>query len=367
MQPLSPPAVVTRERHSDIAPRPAAAPITPVRPDAAYLRVIDPTVEEILAGLARPRRQLNEVNELNEDDDPVDARQAYLCACLAAWSYSGPQALSDIAYRLGFGADAECYPLHVSNSAMFTDTDAFYLRTADGRLGVLCFRGTELDDVTDLLTDIDVLKAPFPHGEGHIHQGFLRALLPVWDPIVKLTTGPDTRVDNLWITGHSLGGALAAITALALSHWGHVGLPPAAPAAPHGLAAPTLRGLFTYGQPMVGDARMAAWADQTLGGLTHRFIYGSDVVPHLPPVLAGRFAHFGQRYRMQDGRFTRVAKGSRPDRQSLSALAELGLGALGFVARRLLPVPIPLSLGDHMPANYLRPCRTAVSPAIAFP
>lgn len=341
-----------RIRRSDIAPRPSAGPIRPVRPDAQYLRVADETVAQILA-------------RVGQVDGMADGRCAYLCACLSAWSYGGGQAMADVAYRLGFGEGAECYALQARNSALFTDTDAFYLRSADGRLGVLAYRGTELDDPTDLLTDIDVIKAPFPEGQGQVHGGFLRALMPLWDAIVALTTDPATRVEHLFITGHSLGGALAAVTAVALGHWGHVALAAPSPGATlHAAGTPVLRGLYTFGQPMVGDEEMAAWAERLLGHLTHRHIYGSDVIPHLPPVSSGRFAHFGSTYRVVAGRFARAEDGGK---QSLSALLDVGLGAAGFVARRVLPLPVPLSLGDHMPGNYVRVCRDAVNPLLAFP
>ena len=50
-----------------------------------------------------------------------------------------------------------------------------------------------------------------------------------------------------------------------------------------------LHGVYTFGQPAVGNADFAdEWAPQ-LGQLLHRHIYARDVVPHLPPTWFGRF------------------------------------------------------------------------------
>mmetsp|Transcript_12332 Transcript_12332/g.25092 ORF Transcript_12332/g.25092 Transcript_12332/m.25092 type:complete len:190 (-) Transcript_12332:199-768(-) len=71
----------------------------------------------------------------------------------------------------------------------------------------------------------------------------------------------------LWITGHSLGGALAVHAAVDLR-----------------LAGNEITGVYTFGQPRVGNRAFAQWFSAGLGTsrphyrVTHRF----DPVPHLP-------------------------------------------------------------------------------------
>jgi triacylglycerol lipase len=296
------------------------------------------------------------------DNGPLpdgDRRAAYVCAALSAWSYSSVQTLCDVGFRLGFGEKSLCYPLSVHNSALFVDTDAFFLRSQDGRLGVLAFRGTELDRPTDLLTDIDVVGVPYPEGRGQVHAGFLASIAPLRDRIRSLTTNSATKVEHLLVTGHSLGGALAVLGAL------HVMC--------SGPGKSPLCGAYTFGQPMVGDAEFAQWANDQLGGLLHRYIYKRDLVPCLPPWTTGDFAHFGHVHRVIDGHFQDAGE---EQEQAWSALLAVGVGMLGFFGKRLgLPPecvarwtpPLPFSLNDHMPQGYVTATRNSVVENLVFP
>jgi hypothetical protein len=71
---------------------------------------------------------------------------------------------------------------------------------------VLAFRGTEQDRLEDILTDARANLVPSPGG-GRVHKGFLEAFRRVEQPIraaLEENKGPP-----VYITGHSLGGALA--------------------------------------------------------------------------------------------------------------------------------------------------------------
>jgi len=77
---------------------------------------------------------------------------------------------------------------------------------------------------------------------------------------------------KLYITGHSLGGAMATICASRMVARGIV-----------------VSGLYTFGSPRVGDAEFVAHL-----GTTHfRFVNNNDIVTKAPPLMCG-FRHHGQ-------------------------------------------------------------------------
>ena len=98
------------------------------------------------------------------------------------------------------------------------DTQAIILENQD--FLILAFRGTEVDP-DDILTDLDFWKVSGPLG-GKVHRGFRAALDDIWE----LPDGPFHHIDNMmrsrekkpiFITGHSLGAALATMASFCIS------------------------------------------------------------------------------------------------------------------------------------------------------
>jgi hypothetical protein len=85
--------------------------------------------------------------------------------------------------------------------------------------------------------------------------------------VVEALKAHEDGTRSLWITGHSLGGALAMLTAAFLANVQN-----------HPLA-----GVYTFGQPRVGDPVFQRRYDETLGDITFRCVNNCDPVPHLPP------------------------------------------------------------------------------------
>jgi hypothetical protein len=124
---------------------------------------------------------------------------------------------------------------------------------------VLAFRGSDPVTLQTWLTDVVVRLVEREHYHGRVHLGFSSALKHTWNSIERLID----RVDGkpLFLTGHSMGGALAVLTACRLAK---IDRPPTA--------------IYTFGSPRVGDRTFCA--GYTLP--TYRIVNRLDLVPEMP-------------------------------------------------------------------------------------
>jgi triacylglycerol lipase len=166
-----------------------------------------------------------------------------------------------------------CEPLCIESAA--TSTRVLIWRLADNVIAA--FRGTA--DLRNWLTDLDcefVLE-----NDCRIHAGFARALESVREKtLAGIFQAAQTCQGRprLWLTGHSLGGALAMLFA-----WRVVERYRRLP----------FSGVYTFGQPRVGNAVFRdRYHDSGLRGLTFRVVHSADIVPHVP-FLLGLYRHAG--------------------------------------------------------------------------
>ena len=136
------------------------------------------------------------------------------------------------------------------------DTQAFLAKRESDRVAVLSFRGTEANSWTDIKTD---LNARFYKGEGgvKVHSGFIGAFRHVKDDVRKAVDNLDGY--SLYITGHSLGGALAIIAAKELEK-------------------DRLAACYTYGSPRVGGEEFG----ESIKAPVYRVVNAADGVPRVP-------------------------------------------------------------------------------------
>lgn len=163
------------------------------------------------------------------------------------------------------------------------------------RIAILAFRGTEKNYI-DILTDIIILRNKLPdledkeYGEGPLfaHAGFLQAFQAVWGSalphvIQDLMTeaewvGPRGVSDiihekickqniPLFVTGHSLGGAIATLTAY------------------HAVTYHPDIFLYTFGSPRVANRQLGKKVSTVLKKRSFRCVHGDDIVPRLPPLF----------------------------------------------------------------------------------
>jgi triacylglycerol lipase len=134
----------------------------------------------------------------------------------------------------------------------------------------VAFRGTEPLNLGNWLADFKYPQRRLgPDIAGLVHGGFARALDEILQPTLDAIAevGRD-RASRLYITGHSLGGALAVLAAAVLQFQ----------------AGRNVTAVYTYGQPRVGDQPFSSAYDAALGDVTFRFVNNLDIVPHVPPV-----------------------------------------------------------------------------------
>lgn len=126
---------------------------------------------------------------------------------------------------------------------------------------VLAFRGTEAESIKDIKADTDAKTIKCEESKGKIHSGFNKAFKAVHLEIQTKLDNTEFKDTPLFITGHSLGGALATVAAKRLKHKG-------------GIA-----GCYTYGSPRVGDE---VWASEIKTPI-YRLVNAADCVTMLPP------------------------------------------------------------------------------------
>jgi predicted lipase len=199
---------------------------------------------------------------------------------------------SDVAYlQENEGADAYRTQLGLAARLISVGNTQVYVATNDDHI-VLAFRGTEsptsIEGLKDwLLTDAANLLIQ-PQGDlgtdfaaagvaARWHDGFMKALASIWDPLLEAIQVERKKSDRpIWITGHSLGGALAVLAAWRLKR-----------------KFVPVHQIYTFGGPMVGNTETAEAIDREFSGRIFRYVNDQDPVPKLPTLslLANGYCH----------------------------------------------------------------------------
>jgi len=199
--------------------------------------------------------------------------------------------LSNAAYRTETEAKSVVQQLGFSSFHWIDLTEHFRNVYAIGAgctdFAAVAFRGTQntRDWMTDLYATPVSFDWIFDQGPkvGNIHAGFGHALRDAWG---KVTTAVEAMIPRppdsadlkglstkpqptLWLTGHSLGAALAVLSGTAFSIWDQARIRP-------------VSGIYTFGQPRVGLYQFCGNYDHILSKKTFRFVNKEDLVPRVP-------------------------------------------------------------------------------------
>ena len=205
---------------------------------------------------------------------------------------------------------------------------------SNDKFAVVAFRGSEarLRDgdsdpghiFADWLANFNFLPEEWDQG-GNVHRGFKAALLEVWTDLEDYISGLQQNNLKIWITGHSLGAALAT---LAADRYGNV------------------QGLYTFGSPRVGDQDFK----NDFNVNAYRFVNNSDIVTKVPP--SSMYCHVGE-LRYIDSEGTIHDNSNRWEKWSdeiqgkfKNVFNALGQSKKGFTEVLLEPIV------DHVPTLY---------------
>ncbi|KAK9142155.1 hypothetical protein Syun_011555 [Stephania yunnanensis] len=208
-------------------------------------------------------------------------------------------------WKMNFVGFYNCWNEYVKGD----ETQAFIFtdRPLNAQLIVVSFRGTEPFAAKDWVTDLDLSWLSMGEEMGRVHLGFMKALGLQDDKDIKkgwpktyvgtkrlayyvirdqvtalLKINPDAKII---VTGHSLGGALAVLFPSVLMLHQEESL------------LKSLYGVYTYGQPRVGDKTFGSYMSGQLNPVFRRYfrvVYRYDLVPRVPfDDKISQFSHFG--------------------------------------------------------------------------
>jgi triacylglycerol lipase len=217
------------------------------------------------------------------EDAKGDPRNAAVLSLASDLAYLPSEEGSE-AFRTQLGMQARL--ISVGNTQV-------YVAANDDHI-VAAFRGTEspttIDGLKDwLLTDAGNLLI-VPEGRlgtdlaaagtgARFHQGFVRAIGDIWEPFLEAIEAEQNKNDRpIWLTGHSLGGALALLAAWLLRR-----------------KFIAVHQVYTFGGPMIGNSDVVEACAREFPEKVFRYVNMPDPIPKLPTIslIANHYGHCG--------------------------------------------------------------------------
>ncbi len=169
---------------------------------------------------------------------------------------------------------------------------------------VVC-RGTDVKDWKDVQANLTIDLVSSRFGVGQVHRGFRNYTDYLWNNVKDHVL--DNENKTLWLTGHSLGAAIATLMArrFALDN-----------------LLPKPEALFTYGSPRVGDRTYINQFNDKIKH--HRWVNDGDIVTKVP--FSPWYYHCGEKHGItQNGLITKSIENKKKLMNIIRLVMSFGL------------------------------------------
>ncbi len=275
-----------------------SAPSETSASDATITGIASPAGQRITIKLDRPISDLTWIHK------------SLLFAELSRLAYAAPESVEKAVYEAGL------------DQCVFIARDGAEGYVLGNRFDcmIVC-RGTEPNQWNDIKADANAWTVASE--VGRVHSGFHTEVNELW-PLLEQQIKENQR--PMWFSGHSLGGAMAAVCAVRCK----ISPIPSNPQA-----------IFSFGAPRVGDRPYTSF----LKVKHYRWVNNNDIVPRVPPRWLG-YRHMGQEiYINRRGRISNLRSWLRVRDRFWGLLASLRLWKLDYFS-------------DHAMVDYIKHIRS---------
>ena len=212
---------------------------------------------------------------------------------LRVWKIINSTAIaSTLAYVDGSGLSDRARSLGFNESKIVKSGSMQAIVMSNSRCIVLALRGTDMNSMRDWFVDLQVSTETVKYGR--VHSGFYKAWSSLNRDVVAEVKSQGANNKTFWVTGHSLGGALAGLYAYSEAFERLL------------FRGPRIDRVVTFGQPLFADAQLSDVMRKEFLGRYFRVVNGLDIVATVPFWLK----HFGSLVWFHDDRVE-----YRPDTQ----------------------------------------------------
>jgi triacylglycerol lipase len=266
--------------------------------DATTTGIASPAAQSVTIKLDRPVSELSWI------------QKSLLFAELSRLAYATPESVEKVVYEAGLD---QCIFIARDGAEGYVFGNRFDCM-------IVC-RGTEPNQWNDIKADANAWTVVSE--VGRVHSGFHTEVNELW-PLLEQQIRENQR--PMWFSGHSLGGAMAAVCAVRCK----ISPIPSNPQA-----------IFSFGAPRVGDKSYTSF----LKVKHYRWVNNNDIVPRVPPRWLG-YRHMGQEiYINRHGRISNLRSWFRVRDRFWGLLASLRLWKLDYFS-------------DHSMVDYIKHVRS---------